>query len=395
MLTRLVALLCCTQGVYMLTAVMACGVVGWWYIMAEMNYGEPLSEGSDDGVGAAAATAKGGRDVSLNPSLAHAVEARNVAEVAMKQPTVRSKRVVEIDLSSIECGWRCRATVWQGAAHRPALLTVHDAGLDHRECFESFLQFAAMLPQLGDCSVVHLDFSIAADGSSSATAPRTILAMAHAIKVAIEEIGIGRLVGFGAGVGATALLHLACDAPKTFRALILGGASSTEPSFAARALGRVALFCAEHLGMVGLLRRALGSRYFSARVLSLASRKRDSAESATVHRALAKLEPGTPALATAVAMLRAHLARRTLTLGELAALESVPLLLLARGSDLSASQQCNGCFLAPSRMEARRVQFATDPGRNSILSSRNAAHLAWCEDPADYTVPFSTFLRGL
>ena len=404
---RALFFLCSTAGVYAMTVAMSCGIVGWWYIMSAME---------DDADRLAEEEAKAPPLVDgalcapklLNPSLAHAARATSGAAATgapgsgcestvtatLRKLMVRERRVVDIDLSGVACGWRCRATVWQGATYRPALLTVHDAGVDHRDCFESFLQFAAMLPQLGQCSIVHLDFETA-EAKGDAPAPLTVASMASAITAAADELAVAHIVGFGVGVGATALLHLGCADPARFRAFILAGAASSEAGYVERAVGHAVLFCAENLGMVGLLRATLATRFFSAKALRLSRRARSSPLKSMVARTLANLTRGSATTTTALAMLRAHLARRTLSLAELAKLESVPLLLLARGSNLSASQQCTSCLLAPPRNDSRRVQFATDPGRTSILSARAAPHLAWCEAPGDFTVPISTFLQGV
>jgi pimeloyl-ACP methyl ester carboxylesterase len=404
---RVLIFLCSTAGVYALTVAMSCGIAGWWYIMSAMaDDAERLAEEEAKAPPLVDGALSAPKLPPLNPSLAHAANAtpgaagtdatgggENVT-AALRKLMARERRVVDIDLSGVACGWRCRATVWQGSTYRPALLTVHDAGVDHRDCFESFLQFAAMLPQLGQCSIVHLDFETS-EANGDAPGPRTVASMASAITAAADELAIAHIVGFGVGVGATALLHLGCGDPTRFRAFILAGAASSEAGCVERVVGHAVLFCAEHLGMVGLLRATLATRFFSAKALRLSKRARSSPLKSMVTRTLANLTRGSATTATAIAMLKAHLARRALSLAELAKLESVPLLLLARGSDLSASQQCTSCLLAPPRSDSRRVQFATDPGRTSILSARAAPHLAWCEAPGDFTVPVSTFLQGV
>lgn len=106
----------------------------------------------------------------------------------------------------------------------PAILTIHDMGLNHVACFQSFFNYAQDSEVLHHFPVVHIDAPGQWYGAPDLATSIDALdfdELSKGIDMVVDELGLKKVIGFGIGTGASELLLFARRRPELCRGLIL------------------------------------------------------------------------------------------------------------------------------------------------------------------------------
>lgn len=110
----------------------------------------------------------------------------------------------------------------------PAIITVHDVGMNAPSCFGPFFSFCrtttAKCPEL-DSAAAHYHLTAPGHEPDAPTLPSSepidIDTLVRAVEEVIERFELTRVIGFGVGIGAAVMLRAAMAKNTTFAGLIL------------------------------------------------------------------------------------------------------------------------------------------------------------------------------
>ncbi|KAJ8261556.1 hypothetical protein GJAV_G00155680 [Gymnothorax javanicus] len=108
--------------------------------------------------------------------------------------------------------------------HRPAILTLHDVGLEHKSCFSSLFKFEEMQEIVKSFTVVHID----APGQQEGAAPyptgyqyASMEQLAEMIPAVLQHFKFRSVIGVGVGAGAYILSKFTLNHPDAVEGLML------------------------------------------------------------------------------------------------------------------------------------------------------------------------------
>ncbi|XP_030636625.1 protein NDRG2 [Chanos chanos] len=111
-----------------------------------------------------------------------------------------------------------------GNTRRPAILTLHDVGLDSKSCFSTLFKFEEMQEIVKNFTVVHVD----APGQEEGAAPypvgyqyASMEQLAEMILPILQYFNFRTVIGVGVGVGAYVLSRFTLNNPDSVEGLVL------------------------------------------------------------------------------------------------------------------------------------------------------------------------------
>ncbi|KAJ7417350.1 Protein NDRG1 [Willisornis vidua] len=108
--------------------------------------------------------------------------------------------------------------------NRPAILTYHDIGLNHKTCFNPLFNFEDMQEITQHFAVCHVDAPGQQDGAPSFQAGYVYPSMdqlAEMIPGILKQFGLKTIIGMGTGAGAYILTRFALNHPDMVEGLVL------------------------------------------------------------------------------------------------------------------------------------------------------------------------------
>ncbi|KAF2976315.1 hypothetical protein EK904_011307 [Melospiza melodia maxima] len=108
--------------------------------------------------------------------------------------------------------------------NRPAILTYHDIGLNHKTCFNPLFNFEDMQEITQHFAVCHVDAPGQQDGAPSFQAGYVYPSMdqlAEMIPGILKQFGLKTIIGMGTGAGAYILTRFALNHPEMVEGLVL------------------------------------------------------------------------------------------------------------------------------------------------------------------------------
>ncbi|KAJ8372727.1 hypothetical protein AAFF_G00277350 [Aldrovandia affinis] len=111
-----------------------------------------------------------------------------------------------------------------GNTRRPAILTFHDVGLDHKSCFSPLFKFEEMQEIVKSFTVVHIDAPGQEEGA--ATYPMgyqypSMEQLAEMIPAVLQYFNFRTVIGVGVGAGAYILSKFTLSSPDSVEGLVL------------------------------------------------------------------------------------------------------------------------------------------------------------------------------
>ncbi|KAJ8382501.1 hypothetical protein SKAU_G00032790 [Synaphobranchus kaupii] len=111
-----------------------------------------------------------------------------------------------------------------GNTRRPAILTFHDVGLDHKSCFSTLFKFEEMQEIVKSFTVVHIDAPGQEEGA--ATYPlgyqyASVEQLADMIPAVLQYFNFRTVIGVGVGAGAYVLSKFTLSSPDSVEGLVL------------------------------------------------------------------------------------------------------------------------------------------------------------------------------
>ncbi|POI26101.1 hypothetical protein CIB84_010149, partial [Bambusicola thoracicus] len=108
--------------------------------------------------------------------------------------------------------------------NRPAILTYHDIGLNHKTCFNPLFNFEDMQEITQHFAVCHVDAPGQQDGAPSFQAGYIYPSMdqlAEMLPGILKQFGLKSIIGMGTGAGAYVLTRFALNHPDMVEGLVL------------------------------------------------------------------------------------------------------------------------------------------------------------------------------
>ncbi|CAM5088339.1 unnamed protein product [Eretmochelys imbricata] len=108
--------------------------------------------------------------------------------------------------------------------NRPAILTYHDIGLNHKTCFNPLFNFEDMQEITQHFAVCHVDAPGQQDGAASFPAGYMYPSMdqlAEMLPGILKQFGLKSVIGMGTGAGAYILTRFALNNPEMVEGLVL------------------------------------------------------------------------------------------------------------------------------------------------------------------------------
>ncbi|KAI1888676.1 hypothetical protein AGOR_G00187590 [Albula goreensis] len=111
-----------------------------------------------------------------------------------------------------------------GNTRRPAILTYHDVGLDHKSCFSTLFKFEEMQEIVKNFTVVHIDGPGQEEGA--ATYPMgyqypSMDQLAEMVPAVLQYFNFRSVIGVGVGAGAYILSKFTLSSPDAVEGLVL------------------------------------------------------------------------------------------------------------------------------------------------------------------------------
>lgn len=155
----------------------------------------------------------------------------------------------------------------QGDTSKPAMVTYHDVGLEHRSCFHSFFSFPSAEKLATLLCVIHID----APGQELDAEPLpegyvfpSLDQLAEQVENVVAHFKLRRFVGMGAGVGGNILMRYALRHPEKLYGLVLCGTVPGKPGWIEWGYLHAAIMQLHYSGVVSpFVQDTLLSYYYS------------------------------------------------------------------------------------------------------------------------------------
>ncbi|XP_023675517.1 protein NDRG4-like isoform X1 [Paramormyrops kingsleyae] len=121
-------------------------------------------------------------------------------------------------------GWLHVATQGEPKANKPAILTYHDVGLNHKLCFNALFNYNGMQEITKNFMVCHVDAPGQQSGASQMSLGYqypTMDQLAGMLPSVVQHFGIKRILGIGVGAGAYILARFSLLFPDLVEGLVL------------------------------------------------------------------------------------------------------------------------------------------------------------------------------
>ncbi|KNC76074.1 hypothetical protein SARC_11410, partial [Sphaeroforma arctica JP610] len=105
----------------------------------------------------------------------------------------------------------------QGSTANPAIVTFHDAGLEHKSCFGGLFNYELTQKMMEDFCVYHIDAPGCETGAGDllGTTYPSVEELAGVVHKAVEHFSLPRFVAMGSGIGCNVFLQYTQDYIKT------------------------------------------------------------------------------------------------------------------------------------------------------------------------------------
>ncbi|KAK7171230.1 hypothetical protein R3I94_001232 [Phoxinus phoxinus] len=111
-----------------------------------------------------------------------------------------------------------------GNARRPAILTIHDAGMDSKSCFSTLFKFEEMQEIVKNFTVVHVDAPGQEEGAAIYPAGyqyATMDQISEMLPAVLQFFNFRTIIGVGVGAGAYILSRFTLSNPEAVEGLVL------------------------------------------------------------------------------------------------------------------------------------------------------------------------------
>eukprot|EP00051_Salpingoeca_urceolata_P006719 m.88954 g.88954 ORF g.88954 m.88954 type:complete len:349 (+) comp14959_c3_seq1:331-1377(+) len=185
-------------------------------------------------------------------------------ELTSELPHERTQKYIETKYGPIH------VTI-QGDLSKPALVTYHDVGLEHRSCFHSFFSYPSASKLATLMCVIHID----APGQELDAKPLpddyvypTLDQLAEQVEDVAEHFKLRRFVGMGAGIGGNVLLRYGLAHPQRLYGLVLCGTYPNRPGWVEWGYIKAALYQLHYSGVISpFVQNTLLGYYYSPATL--------------------------------------------------------------------------------------------------------------------------------
>ncbi|XP_065154330.1 protein NDRG1b [Paramisgurnus dabryanus] len=127
-------------------------------------------------------------------------------------------------------------------SNRPAILTFHDIGLNHKTCFESLFEHKDMHEITQHFAVCHVDAPGQHEGASTISTESTYPSMdqlSETLPMVLKCFGISSVIGLAVGAGANILCRFALKHPDLVEGLVLINMNAQAESLMDRATQKI------------------------------------------------------------------------------------------------------------------------------------------------------------
>ncbi|XP_029437584.1 protein NDRG2 isoform X2 [Rhinatrema bivittatum] len=107
---------------------------------------------------------------------------------------------------------------------RPAIITFHDVGLNHKSCFETLFKYEDMHEIVKNFMVCHIDAPGQEEGAAAFPVGYqypSLDQLAEMITCVLQFLNLGSIIGIGVGAGAYVLARYTLNHPDTVEGLVL------------------------------------------------------------------------------------------------------------------------------------------------------------------------------
>ncbi|XP_072013250.1 protein NDRG3-like isoform X2 [Amphiura filiformis] len=153
----------------------------------------------------------------------------------------------------------------QGDKKKPAIITMHDIGLNHVSCFQGFFNFSDMQPILHNFCVYHVN----APGQEQGAAQLPegfqypeMEALSEIFTNVVEHFALKKFIGFGMGAGANLLARYELNHHEYVEGLVLVNCVSTQSTWTEWAQQKLSNFYLRGRGMTSYTQEYLLWHYF-------------------------------------------------------------------------------------------------------------------------------------
>lgn len=153
----------------------------------------------------------------------------------------------------------------QGDKKKPAIITMHDIGLNHVTCFQGFFNFSDMQPILKNFCVYHVNAPGQEQGAAQLPDdfqyPDTD-SLSEIFTNVVEHFAIKKFIGFGVGAGANLFCRFELNHGECVEGLILVNCVSTASTWSEWAQQKLSSFYLRGSGMTSYTQQYLLWHYF-------------------------------------------------------------------------------------------------------------------------------------